>query len=203
VAGHFCDLASARRWRGCEGRNASRDATATSGRAVDRVGPCPRPCDGTNLEHSYDWIQPDASRVAADRSMLIPAAAWFLNFAARLSQPNPLHLGLCDLPFPPIRRAWSSAGSHARPYPAPATVEALLPMRAGQQLLMVAHSMLLGGHVTVGLEDNLYLSRGVLAPDNAALVERATTSCQAGRRGRQSGPGGFEHTAPVSAEPQR
>lgn len=31
----------------------------------------------------------------------------------------------------------------------------------------------LGGHVRVGLEDNLYLSRGVLAPSNAALVERA------------------------------
>ena len=31
----------------------------------------------------------------------------------------------------------------------------------------------MGGHVRVGLEDNLYLSRGVLAPSNAALVERA------------------------------
>jgi uncharacterized protein (DUF849 family) len=29
-----------------------------------------------------------------------------------------------------------------------------------------------GGHVRVGLEDNLYLERGVLAPSNAALVER-------------------------------
>jgi uncharacterized protein (DUF849 family) len=34
---------------------------------------------------------------------------------------------------------------------------------------------LLGGHVRVGLEDNLYLSKGVLAPSNAALVERAVT----------------------------
>jgi uncharacterized protein (DUF849 family) len=33
--------------------------------------------------------------------------------------------------------------------------------------------MLYGGHVRVGLEDNLYLSRGKLAPSNAALVERA------------------------------
>jgi uncharacterized protein (DUF849 family) len=38
---------------------------------------------------------------------------------------------------------------------------------------IVAQSLLLGGHVRVGLEDNLYLSRGVLAPSNAALVERA------------------------------
>ena len=33
--------------------------------------------------------------------------------------------------------------------------------------------MLLGGHVRVGLEDNLYLARGVPAPNNAALVEKA------------------------------
>ena len=38
---------------------------------------------------------------------------------------------------------------------------------------MVAQAFLLGGHVRVGLEDNLYLDRGVLAPSNAALVERA------------------------------
>jgi uncharacterized protein (DUF849 family) len=38
---------------------------------------------------------------------------------------------------------------------------------------MVAQAMLLGGHVRVGLEDNLYLSRGVPAPDNASLVTKA------------------------------
>jgi uncharacterized protein (DUF849 family) len=38
---------------------------------------------------------------------------------------------------------------------------------------MVAQSVILGGHVRVGLEDNLYLARGVLAPGNAALVQRA------------------------------
>ena len=41
------------------------------------------------------------------------------------------------------------------------------------QLPMVAQSVILGGHVRVGLEDNLYLSRGELAPGNAPLVERA------------------------------
>jgi uncharacterized protein (DUF849 family) len=39
----------------------------------------------------------------------------------------------------------------------------------------VAQACLLGGHVRVGLEDNLYLGKGVLAPSNAALVERAVT----------------------------
>jgi uncharacterized protein (DUF849 family) len=38
---------------------------------------------------------------------------------------------------------------------------------------IVAQAYLLGGHVRVGLEDNLYLSKGELAPSNAALVERA------------------------------
>jgi uncharacterized protein (DUF849 family) len=41
------------------------------------------------------------------------------------------------------------------------------------QFPIVATAAALGGHVRVGLEDNLYLSRGVLAPSNAALVERA------------------------------
>jgi uncharacterized protein (DUF849 family) len=38
---------------------------------------------------------------------------------------------------------------------------------------MVAQSYLLGGHVRVGLEDNVYLNKGELAPSNAALVEKA------------------------------
>jgi uncharacterized protein (DUF849 family) len=37
---------------------------------------------------------------------------------------------------------------------------------------MVAQSVLLGGQVRVGLEDNLYLKRGVFA-SNGQLVERA------------------------------
>ncbi len=42
------------------------------------------------------------------------------------------------------------------------------------QLPWVAQSALAGGNVRVGLEDNLYLSKGVLAT-NGALVERAVT----------------------------
>lgn len=73
------------------------------------------------------------------------------------------------------------------PYGAPATPEALLAMRdmlpenavwsafgiSQAEFPMVAMSVLAGGHVRVGLEDNLYLEKGVLAPSNAALVERA------------------------------
>jgi len=38
---------------------------------------------------------------------------------------------------------------------------------------VVAMAVLLGGHVRVGLEDNIYLEKGVLAPSNASLVEKA------------------------------
>jgi uncharacterized protein (DUF849 family) len=71
-------------------------------------------------------------------------------------------------------------------YGAPATTEAMQAMRDAlppgslwsafglgrMQMPMVAQSALLGGNVRVGLEDNLYLDKGVLAT-NARLVERA------------------------------
>jgi uncharacterized protein (DUF849 family) len=47
-----------------------------------------------------------------------------------------------------------------------------------RQLPYVAMAALAGGNVRVGLEDNLYLSRGVLAT-NAQLVDRAVTILEA------------------------
>ena len=41
------------------------------------------------------------------------------------------------------------------------------------QFTMAAHAILMGGNVRVGLEDNIFLRKGVLAQSNAALVERA------------------------------
>jgi uncharacterized protein (DUF849 family) len=75
---------------------------------------------------------------------------------------------------------------------APATSEAMLAMRNAlprdvlwaafgvgrMQFPMVAQAVLLGGHVRVGLEDNLFLERGVPA-SNAALVERAGSMIRA------------------------
>ena len=40
---------------------------------------------------------------------------------------------------------------------------------------IVAQAAILGGHVRVGLEDNLYIEKGVYAPSNAVLVERAVS----------------------------
>jgi uncharacterized protein (DUF849 family) len=73
-------------------------------------------------------------------------------------------------------------------YGAPATPEAMMMMHsmlpkpcvwAGfgisrQEFPMVAMAVMLGGHVRVGLEDNLYLEAGTFAT-NPSLVERAVT----------------------------
>src|SRR5262249_7666052 len=69
------------------------------------------------------------------------------------------------------------------PYGAPATTQAMLAMAADlppetvwsgfaigrMEMPMVAQAMLLGGNLRVGLEDNLFLDRGVLA-SNGDLV---------------------------------
>jgi uncharacterized protein (DUF849 family) len=76
---------------------------------------------------------------------------------------------------------------------APATAEGMIAMKSllpegaifsafgisRAQFPMVAQSVILGGHVRVGLEDNLYIARGELAPGNAALVERAVAIIEA------------------------
>jgi 3-dehydrocarnitine:acetyl-CoA trimethylamine transferase len=41
------------------------------------------------------------------------------------------------------------------------------------QFPIAACSVLMGGHVRVGLEDSIYIERGVLAEGNAPLVRRA------------------------------
>ena len=48
-----------------------------------------------------------------------------------------------------------------------------------RQFAMAAQAAILGGHIRVGLEDNLYIARGVPAPSNAALVERAVRIVEA------------------------
>lgn len=44
---------------------------------------------------------------------------------------------------------------------------------SSSQYPMVEAAVKLGGNVRVGLEDNLYMEKGVFAPDNAALVAKA------------------------------
>ncbi len=47
------------------------------------------------------------------------------------------------------------------------------------ELPMGAVAMTMGGHVRVGMEDNIFLSRGVLLESNALLVERVRTIAEA------------------------
>ena len=72
------------------------------------------------------------------------------------------------------------------PWGAPATAESMQIMKSmlpsasnwsafgvgARQFSTVALAIVLGGHVRVGLEDNLYWAKGVLAKGNAPLVER-------------------------------
>lgn len=72
-------------------------------------------------------------------------------------------------------------------YGATATPEAMMHMRdrlpdgavwsafgiSRWEFPMAAQAVLLGGNLRVGMEDNIYLGPGELAPSNAALVERA------------------------------
>lgn len=73
------------------------------------------------------------------------------------------------------------------PWGAPATPEAMSAMKSqlpkganwsafgvgSKQFPMAALAVVHGGNVRVGLEDNLYMTKGVLAEGNAPLVERA------------------------------
>lgn len=73
------------------------------------------------------------------------------------------------------------------PWGAPATADSMQAMKSmlppganwsafgvgSQQFPMAALAVILGGQVRVGLEDNLYMAKGVLAEGNVPLVERA------------------------------
>lgn len=73
------------------------------------------------------------------------------------------------------------------PWGAPASAEGMLAMKgllptnanwsafgiSAQHFTMVAQSAILGGHVRVGLEDNLYMAKGELATGNGPMVARA------------------------------
>jgi uncharacterized protein (DUF849 family) len=86
------------------------------------------------------------------------------------------------------------------PYGAPATAQAMQAMVSTlppdvvwsgfgigrMEMPMVAQAVLLGGNIRVGLEDNLYLDRGVLA-SNADLVTRAREVVES-LGGRLAGP---------------
>jgi uncharacterized protein (DUF849 family) len=47
-----------------------------------------------------------------------------------------------------------------------------------QWLTILYMSVITGGHIRVGMEDNIYMSKGVLAKSNVEFVEKAKTVCK-------------------------
>jgi uncharacterized protein (DUF849 family) len=70
---------------------------------------------------------------------------------------------------------------------------------------MVAQAWLLGGHVRVGMEDNLHISKGVLAKTNAELVTQAADILRLPRRSMRGRCCGWpDHSRlPLSQRPKR
>ncbi|GAA1488153.1 3-keto-5-aminohexanoate cleavage protein [Brachybacterium sacelli] len=96
---------------------------------------------------------------------------WFANVmvAEGLIAPPPLYQLCMGIPYgAPASPGLLNAMVHLLPEGAQWTSFAI----GRDQLRWVAQSVLLGGHVRVGLEDNLYLRKGVKAT-NAQLVEEA------------------------------
>lgn len=96
---------------------------------------------------------------------------WFANIMVEegLIAPPPLYQLCMGIPYgAPVNAGLLHAMVNMLPKGAQWTSFAI----GRDQLPWVAQSVLLGGHVRVGLEDNLYLSKGVKAT-NAKLTERA------------------------------
>lgn len=96
---------------------------------------------------------------------------WFANIMVEegLIAPPPLYQLCMGIPYgAPVNAGLLQAMVHMLPQGAQWTSFAI----GRDQLPWVAQSVLLGGHVRVGLEDNLYLSKGLKAT-NAQLTERA------------------------------
>jgi len=96
---------------------------------------------------------------------------WFANIMVEegLIAPPPLYQLCMGIPYgAPVNAGLLQAMVNMLPAGAQWTSFAI----GRDQLPWVAQSVLLGGHVRVGLEDNLYLSKGVKAT-NAQLTERA------------------------------
>lgn len=96
---------------------------------------------------------------------------WFANIMVEegLIAPPPLYQLCMGIPYgAPVDAGLLQAMVNMLPDGAQWTSFAI----GRDQLPWVAQSVLLGGHVRVGLEDNLYLSKGVKAT-NAQLTERA------------------------------
>ena len=133
--------------------------------------------EGSNLYVSTpDMLREGAARikelgVKPEMEIFDTGNLWFANVMVEegLIAPPPLYQLCMGIPYgAPVDPGLLQAMVNLLPAGAQWTSFAI----GRNQLPWVAQSVLLGGHVRVGLEDNLYLSKGVKAT-NAQLTERA------------------------------
>ncbi|GAA2101368.1 MULTISPECIES: 3-keto-5-aminohexanoate cleavage protein [Brevibacterium] len=133
--------------------------------------------EGSNLYVSTpDMLREGAARiqelgVRPELEIFDTGNLWFANVMVSegLIDPPPLYQLCMGIPYgAPVDAGLLQAMVHLLPEGAEFTSFAI----GRDQLPWVAQSVLAGGHARVGLEDNLYLSKGVKAT-NAALTDRA------------------------------
>ncbi len=80
--------------------------------------------------------------------------SFVMGIPGQINVPTPKHL-LYLSEILPVGSTWQVIGIGVHQFP------------------MITMGILLGGHVRVGMEDNIYISRGVIAENNAQFVEKA------------------------------
>jgi uncharacterized protein (DUF849 family) len=171
------------------------DAPMNFGAATDFVGPLDRIAHLTELLPEIGSL--DCGSLNFDE-MLYATSPSYLRMMARAYKEHRIRpeLEVFELGHIELAKQLLAEGLFERPplfqlclgikYGAPATAEAMQAMRDAlpsgslwsafgvgrMQMPMVAQTVLLGGNIRVGLEDNLYLEKGLLAT-NVSLVQRA------------------------------
>lgn len=150
-------------------------------RIKPRPAPLPHPHDGFEIDECMAFTYGDIEHFAAEmqKRNIKPEFEVYHSGGAQVIQ-HLIRLGLVTGPY------WVQTvmGAQTASYPTPDNLISLLrefPEDAiwltsgiGQfQLPMTAMATLMGGHVRVGLEDNVYYARGELAKSNGQLVARA------------------------------
>ncbi|HSP25112.1 MAG TPA: 3-keto-5-aminohexanoate cleavage protein [Saliniramus sp.] len=97
-----------------------------------------------------------AKALIADGTLKLPALFQLVMGVDYGMPATPQALAFCQSLLP-AECEWAAFGASRMAYP------------------MLAQALLLGGHCRIGMEDTVYLSRGVKTPSNAALVEKAVS----------------------------
>lgn len=162
---------------------------------TDFVGPCERM--NHILELKPEIASLDTGSLNFDDALYATTPTWLRSMADSYREASVVpEIEVFELGHIELAKQLIKEGHLARPaifqlclgikYGAPATPDAMMAMRnalpadsiwagfglGAMQLPMAAQAVLMGGNIRVGLEDNLYLERGVLAT-NAQLVAKA------------------------------